>query len=132
MAMAILIGFGFPALLFFTLVEPAGAAMIGTVTNRHSWDTHAPHHSINVAVNEVDPMVCLLLVAGAIALVTMLMIQQQLNRRPTAAELNAQMSPISDDDDDEIIALRPGFGTCFGPIDYRTWFIGENDYNTPL
>jgi hypothetical protein len=57
MAMAILIGFGFPALLSFALVEPAGAAMIGAVASQRSWDTHAHHHDINVAVSEVDPVV---------------------------------------------------------------------------
>jgi hypothetical protein len=159
MAMAILIGFGFPALLFFTLVEPAGAVMIttpkpmqalyGTTVSPHVWGTYAHHHGINVAANEVNPMVYLLLVAGALTLGTMLMARQQSNRAPTAAELDAQMSPISDDDeviielppdietleDEELNdyylngPLRPGFGNCYGPIDYRTWHIGEHNYS---
>jgi hypothetical protein len=55
----------------------------------------------------VDPVVYLLLVlTGALALVTMFMIQQQLNRASTAAELDAQMSPVSDDEE-VVIELPP-------------------------
>jgi hypothetical protein len=46
----------------------------------------------------------LLLVTGTLALVTMFMTQQQLNRAPTAAELDAIMSPISDEDEVVIFA----------------------------
>jgi hypothetical protein len=71
MAMVILIGFGFPALLFFTLVEPAGASVItslppvhalyGSTVSPHVWDTCARHHGLHVATNEVDPVVYLVL-----------------------------------------------------------------------
>jgi hypothetical protein len=110
MAMAILIGLGFPAVLFFTLVEPAGAAMIPTLKimpalygsniSPQAWDTVlARHHALHVTTNEVDPVVYMLLMVCALALVTMLMIQRGRatpeRSAPNAAELNTELQTMS-------------------------------------
>jgi hypothetical protein len=47
-------------------------------------------------------------------------------QRRTDAELNREMSPLSEDDAE---ILRAGCHSCYGPITYRTWYIGENDYS---
>jgi hypothetical protein len=47
-------------------------------------------------------------------------------QRRTDAELDREMSPLSDDDEE---ILRTGFGSCFGPIDHRTWYIGLHGYS---
>jgi hypothetical protein len=117
MAMAILIGFGFPAVLFFTLVEPAGAAMIPTLklapalyASRFSpqeWHSMLAHHNEwhsalvqqSTQANDVDPVVYMLLMACALAAVTMLMIQRGRatpeRRAPTATALNTELQAMS-------------------------------------
>jgi hypothetical protein len=119
MAMAILIGFGFPAVLFFTLVEPAGAAMIhtmklapamyGSKLSPQEWNSMMAHdvewHSALVQQNTqatastVDPMVCVLVVVCALAIVVMLMIQRGRAtpelRLPSAAALNAELEAMA-------------------------------------
>jgi hypothetical protein len=83
MAMAILIGFGFPAVPSFALVEPAGAAMISTIKiaptlygsrfSPQEWHSALAHHNaLHATANDVDPIVYILLMACALAVVTML------------------------------------------------------------
>jgi hypothetical protein len=111
MAMAILIGFGFPAVLFFTLVEPAGAAMIPTLKlapalyasriSPQAWYSALAHHNAlldlgeHSTANDVDPVVYMLLMACALAAMTMLMIQRGRatpeRRAPTATALNTEL-----------------------------------------
>ena len=81
--MAILIGFGFPAVPSFALVEPAGAAMISTIKiaptlygsrfSPQEWHSALAHHNaLHATANDVDPIVYILLMACALAVVTML------------------------------------------------------------
>jgi hypothetical protein len=120
MAMAILIGFGFPAVLFFTLVEPAGAPMIHTIKlapamygsrfSPQEWRSMLAHHNewhsalvqhntLHATANNVDPTVYVLLTVCALAVVTMLMIQRGRatpeRRAPTAAALNTELHAMS-------------------------------------
>jgi hypothetical protein len=86
--MAILIGFGFPAVLFFTVVEPAGAAMIhtmqrapamyGSTLSPHEWSSMVAQEvqkHAQATTNTVDPVVCALLIACVLTLAVMLMIK---------------------------------------------------------
>jgi hypothetical protein len=110
MAMAVLIGFGFPAVLFFALVEPAGAAIIPTPKiapalyasriSPQAWHSALAHHNaLHATANDVDPVVYMLLMACTLAVVIMLMIQRGRatpeRRAPTAAALNTELQAMS-------------------------------------